>query len=116
MLAWQRLEKRIGFWWLSQNSHSFNGNAQLECSRDGMTLNIPDLTRVVHDPSSLVVFLMETKNKRETLERFRRKLHFFGYCYVNPVGLSRGLTLWWKDNVEIDVRYKSKNLLRCIVS
>ncbi|XP_058186378.1 uncharacterized protein LOC131303505 [Rhododendron vialii] len=64
----------------------------------------------------LVVFLMETKNKRETLEGIRRRLHFSMCCYVDPVGLSGGLALWWKDEVDIKVKFKSKNIMRCIVN
>lgn len=63
-----------------------------------------------------MVFLMETKNKRSTLENLRRSLHFNNSCYVDPEGLSGGLALWWKDEVNIDVRFKSKNILRCVVN
>lgn len=68
---------------------------------------------ITHRP--LVVFLMESKNKRETLERFRRKLQFPNGCYVDPNGLSGGLALWWKEEVAVDVRFRSKNLMRCII-
>lgn len=64
----------------------------------------------------LVVFLMETKNKRNTLEQIRRRLHFPFSSYVNPVGLSGGLALWWKEDVDIEIRLKSKNIMRCLVT
>ncbi|KAH7857565.1 hypothetical protein Vadar_014063 [Vaccinium darrowii] len=64
----------------------------------------------------LVVVPKQPQFQWETLESFRRRLHFAGFYYVDPVGLSGDLALWWKDNVDIDVHFKSKNLLRCNVS
>ncbi|KAH7837349.1 hypothetical protein Vadar_012854 [Vaccinium darrowii] len=37
-------------------------------------------------------------------------------CCVDPIGLSGGLALWWKEEVDIEVRWKSKNIIRCILS
>ncbi|KAF7154507.1 hypothetical protein RHSIM_Rhsim01G0139300 [Rhododendron simsii] len=59
---------------------------------------------------------METMNKRNTLERIRRSLHFNNGCYVDPIGKAGGLALWWTDEVNLDVRFSSKNLIRCIVN
>ncbi|KAI8538928.1 hypothetical protein RHMOL_Rhmol09G0141400 [Rhododendron molle] len=46
----EALMKRL--WWLASNSHGSNGDAQLECSGDRTTPDIPDLTRAVYSPSS----------------------------------------------------------------
>lgn len=59
---------------------------------------------------------METKNKRDTLERIRRSLHFQNSSYVDPEGTAGGLALWWTDEVILDVRFKTKNLMKCVVS
>ncbi|KAG5550969.1 hypothetical protein RHGRI_009405 [Rhododendron griersonianum] len=59
---------------------------------------------------------METKNKRDSLERIRKRLRFNNSSYVEPECLSGGLALWWTDEVTVDVRFKSKNLFRCIVN
>ena len=40
-----------------------------------------------------VIFLMETKNKREALESSRRKLRMNFSDYCDPVGQSGGLSL-----------------------
>ncbi|KAH7839217.1 hypothetical protein Vadar_001340 [Vaccinium darrowii] len=64
----------------------------------------------------MVVFLMETKNKRPLHERIQKALHFNNNCYVDPEGTSGGLALWWTDEVSLDIRYKSKNMIRAIVS
>lgn len=58
---------------------------------------------------------METKNKRDILEKIRRRLHFSNGSYVDPIGLSGGLALWWKDGVDVDVHFKSRNLFKCII-
>lgn len=68
---------------------------------------------ITHRPS--IVFLMETKNKSGKLDRVRRRLQFSHKCYVDPEGLSGGLALWWTDEVDIEVRLKSKHFFRCVV-
>ncbi|KAL7184402.1 hypothetical protein ACSBR2_026539 [Camellia fascicularis] len=59
---------------------------------------------------------METKNKSVSLERIRRRLHFTNHCYVEPEGLSGGLALWWMDDFQLDVRHKSRNMIRAVIS
>ncbi|GMP35785.1 hypothetical protein CsSME_00008110 [Camellia sinensis var. sinensis] len=59
---------------------------------------------------------METKNKRKLLEKVRGSLNFPDKYYVDPIGISGGLALWWVDGVGLDVRFKSKNIFRCIIS
>ncbi|XP_028082975.1 uncharacterized protein LOC114284266 [Camellia sinensis] len=59
---------------------------------------------------------METKNKRVKLDHIRRSLNFLNSCYVDPIGTSGGLALWWMDGAILDVRSKSQNILRCIIS
>ncbi|GFS40309.1 hypothetical protein Acr_00g0067750 [Actinidia rufa] len=48
-----------------------------------------------HHPS--IAFLMETMNTSSTMEKIR-SLKLDHSCYVDPIGLSGGLALWWKDN------------------
>ncbi|KAF5932332.1 hypothetical protein HYC85_028503 [Camellia sinensis] len=55
---------------------------------------------------------METKNKKFKLEGIRRRLHFPNHCYVDPGSLA----LWWSDEVNLQVRHKSPNIFRCIIS
>ncbi|PWA65154.1 hypothetical protein CTI12_AA306500 [Artemisia annua] len=58
-----------------------------------------------------MVFLMETKNKVKKLESIRRSTSFDGQIYVNPVGRSGGLALWWRNSFSIAVSDSSKNLI-----
>ncbi|GLT45908.1 hypothetical protein SLA2020_197050 [Shorea laevis] len=46
---------------------------------------------------------METKQPRNYLERLRRQFRFSHSLYVDPQGHSRGLTLWWSEDVNISV-------------
>lgn len=62
-----------------------------------------------------IVFLMETKNKEAKLERIRRRLKFTNFAYVNPVGISGGLDLWWNDEFEVNVVKKDKNMINAKV-
>ncbi|XP_028061260.1 uncharacterized protein LOC114264768 [Camellia sinensis] len=69
---------------------------------------------ITHRPN--LVFLMETKNKSSKLERIKRCFNFAHSCYVEPVGNSGGLALWWDDNLQLDVRQKTKHHIRCVVT
>ena len=70
--------------------------------------NLRELCRV-HRPD--VVFLMETKNKQNKLESIRRSTCFNGHFYVDPVGRSGGLALWWRDNLAMQVLSGCKNMI-----
>ncbi|CAL5404679.1 unnamed protein product [Camellia sinensis] len=49
------------------------------------------------------------------MDRVRCRLQFSHKCYVDPEGLWGGLALWWTDEVDIEVRLKSKHFFRCVV-
>jgi len=55
------------------------------------------------------LFLMETKVARTHAERLRVKLGFEGLFYVNSVGLSGGLALFWRRNCTARLISFSKN-------
>ncbi|KAL7171276.1 hypothetical protein ACSBR2_036009 [Camellia fascicularis] len=59
---------------------------------------------------------METKNKAGFLDRLRRRFHFPHKCYVDPVGISGGLALWWTDDIHLDVRFASWNMICSVIS
>ena len=54
---------------------------------------------------------METKNKSPKLERLRRSFKFPFFIYVDPVGLSGGLALWWSEGFDLHVAEKNRNLI-----
>jgi len=53
---------------------------------------------IASNKKSDFIFLMETKVSRIHVERLRVKLGFDGLFYVESVGLSGGLALFWKSN------------------
>ena len=67
------------------------------------------------------LFLLETKNSSDHIEGFRRSLGYDHIFLVNPVGLSGGLALFWRNSHEvevlssfdriIDVRVKQRDLV-----
>lgn len=47
--------------------------------------------------------------KTRKLERIRRQLNFRGFWYVEPVGLSGGLALWWRETDILQVDESLRN-------
>lgn len=70
--------------------------------------NIRELIKV-HRPA--LVFLMKTKNKSENLERIRKKTSLDNFFYVDPVGISGGLALWWHNSLQLSVNSSDSNLI-----
>lgn len=46
----------------------------------------------------------------------KRKFRFNKEFYVDPVGLSGGLAVWWDDSVYMEVLFHSKNIIHVVVS
>ena len=59
------------------------------------------------------VFLMETKGKKEKMERLCRKLGYFEFVIVEPSGLAGGLTMMWKKELDIQCLWKSNRVICC---
>lgn len=57
----------------------------------------------VQEHSPQFIFLSETKLSKAAAERLRVKLGYDGCLAVDRVGLSEGLALFWKDDVEFNV-------------
>lgn len=62
-----------------------------------------------HRPS--IILLMESRNKENKMERFRRALNYPNSFYVNPIGLAGGLALWWDSSISISVDVSSNNVV-----
>lgn len=58
---------------------------------------------------------METKNSQEKLEKIRSRIGFSHSFYVDPIGISGGLALWWDDVLEIVVHSSCKNIIDTLV-
>ncbi|OMO70992.1 reverse transcriptase [Corchorus capsularis] len=62
-----------------------------------------------HDPD--VIFLMETKNGFKKMECLRKGCKMDNSLYIDPEGLSGGLALWWKGEVNVQVITGNKNVI-----
>ncbi|KAL7175920.1 hypothetical protein ACSBR2_029486 [Camellia fascicularis] len=82
------------------SSESEDGNWALGLGRP---LTVQILRGLISTHRPKVVFLMKTKNKAGYLDRLRRRFHFPHKCYVDPLGISGGLALWWADDIHLDV-------------
>ena len=63
-----------------------------------------------------LVFLMETRNNDELMERLRKKMRYDNWSYVNPKVLSGGLALWWNNEVKMKVMEATKNCINTLVT
>jgi exonuclease III len=70
---------------------------------------------MVKDKRPNIVFLMETKCRKEKMERIRVKLGFAGVFVVEPVGLSGGLALIWKDVQDVEIQNYTRRHINALV-
>ena len=64
---------------------------------------------------SEILFLMETKNVRNMLVDLQVWLGYDRVFTVDLVGLSGGLALFWKKNININIKYSDENIIDCLV-
>jgi exonuclease III len=62
-----------------------------------------DLRLLVKEKQPNLLFLMETRAKNKKLQAIRCSLGFEGMFSVDPVGLSGGIALFWKNNGEVSI-------------
>ncbi|KAK8569269.1 hypothetical protein V6N12_007799 [Hibiscus sabdariffa] len=65
---------------------------------------------------SSIIFLSETKKKRRYLEKIKMKMKLSESFYVDPIGIAGGLTLWWKNKVNLSILCYGKNFIDTRVS
>ncbi|KAK9042415.1 hypothetical protein V6N11_017490 [Hibiscus sabdariffa] len=63
-----------------------------------------------------IIFLSETKQKKPFLERIRKRLKFDSSFYIDPLGISGGLALWWKSDSNISILSSDKNCIHTSIS
>lgn len=57
----------------------------------------------------MVVFLFETKSRRDNVEKVRRKLGFENSFVVDSVGKSGGLAMFWTNEVKAELSTYSRS-------
>ncbi|KAK4285869.1 hypothetical protein QN277_002504 [Acacia crassicarpa] len=81
------------------------------CQGLGRALTVRNLRDLVMKFHPSIIFLMETKMRSSRAMRLRRRSGFQHDLYVEPLGLSGGLAVWWKENISLTVLFKSKNII-----
>ena len=61
------------------------------------------------------IFLMETKNKKEYVERVRKRLKFKNDIKIEPCGVGGRLALWWKEDVTVQTMVCTKNIIDTVI-
>ncbi|KAI5313629.1 hypothetical protein L3X38_042805 [Prunus dulcis] len=59
---------------------------------------------------------METKSKDNRIESLKRSCGFQKGFSVPPVGSAGGLSLWWDDNIDLEVKGFSKKFIDTIIT
>lgn len=81
------------------------------CQGIGSTLTVRRLREILRSILPDVMFLMETKNQEKSVLYEFHNTDFTNHFLVPPLGVSGGLALFWKDNVEIEVLDSSPNYI-----
>ncbi|KAF7824156.1 reverse transcriptase [Senna tora] len=84
----------------------------------GVALTVKALKELCRKYKPLIVFLMETKCSGVKLEAIRRRnrLAFDNSYYVDAVGKSGGLAVWWKNDITLNFSFSSKNFIHVVVA
>jgi exonuclease III len=85
------------------------------CQGLGNPWTVQDLCHMVKEKKPDILFLMETKCKKERLEIIRVRLGFQCLFVVEPVGLSGGLALLWRDQKLLEVQNYTRRHINAIV-
>jgi exonuclease III len=86
------------------------------CQGLGNPWTVQDLYLMVKEKKPDILFLMETKCRKERMEGIRVKLGFQGLFVVEPVGLSRGLALLWRDIHGLEIQNYTRRHINAIVT
>ncbi|XP_026443846.1 uncharacterized protein LOC113343999 [Papaver somniferum] len=62
-----------------------------------------------------IIFFSETRNQQKRMQYMLARYKYPNVSFLNPIGLSGGLCLLWKDNIDLKVIDMSLNMINCIV-
>ena len=79
------------------------------CKGFGNHLAVQELVKVVQAKALSVVFLAETLADEARLDYVKDHIQFDKKFFVQRVNNGGGLVLYWKNNVEIDIKSSSVN-------
>ncbi|GLT53218.1 hypothetical protein SLA2020_265040 [Shorea laevis] len=102
--------------WLLNSPASHHELISWNCRGLGNPRTVRDLCQMVKDKKPRFLFLMETKIKQHRLQHVRIKLGFEGLMAVDPVGLSGGIALLWRDAREVEIQNFSLRHISAIIT
>jgi exonuclease III len=70
---------------------------------------------MVREKKPDILFLMETKCRKEKMERIRVRLGFNGMFVVDPVGRSGGLVLFWKGAKNLEIQNYTRRHINALL-
>jgi exonuclease III len=85
------------------------------CQGLGNPWTVQDLCLMVREKKPDILFLMETKCRKEKMERIRVRLGFNGMFVVDPVGRSGGLVLFWKDAKNLEIQNYTRRHINALL-
>lgn len=72
---------------------------------------IPFLKNLVWKYKLSMIFSMKTKNQTGICERMTKSLKMHHIAYVDLSVISSGFALWWSNEVDVRIIYKSCNFI-----
>ena len=85
------------------------------CRRLGNPQTEDELVALVGNKDPKMVFLMETKCEKSTIERIAKKTQFSNNFVVPRVNNGGGLALLWKTDFQVDVQSRSERHIDVII-
>jgi exonuclease III len=86
------------------------------CQGLGNPWTVQDLCLMVREQKPDILFLMETKCRKEKMESIRVRLGFSGMFVVEPVGRSGGLALFWTDVKTLEIHNYTRRHINALVN
>lgn len=81
------------------------------CRGLGNAATVRDLCGLVKEANSQIVFLCETRQKVDRIQRIRNRLGLRGFTGVDSDGLSGGLALFWHESVYVEVKAMNERFI-----
>ena len=76
---------------------------------------VRDLCQLTKEKKPTILFLMETKYRRQKMEYIQVKMGFECMFVVDPIGRSGGLALCWNDAKLLEIQNFSRQHINAIV-
>ena len=83
------------------------------CRGLGQAASVNYLYSLVRKYKPDCLFLMETKGKKDVMERLSRKLRYYNFEIVEATESAGGLIMMWKEDLLMSCVWKTKRIICC---